>query len=598
MPVGFSTGETYDTEFDYLADRPMVDSSTEPTARITVAKREDEQQPIIKSPRADTNIPSAVRLFADTVLGNKEDIDESYFTQAELDRLYNIADKQISLGKNSIGYGQYGEKDPWADGTQAVINALTDPAQSLAFSLGMANVSKDSTGNITVTDRYHWAASKEKVDSLKKEGVMAIAGKLLEGAQQNGLLGSLNVIGNLVAPSGHGRNVKLTLKKPQPDFSWVDEGNQPVQAQSAAEASAARTKQSVTQRQEGKLTQGMEVLGSMPIEFVKKLKNFTEAAMSMPLGASVQDHPEVADMAASVAFDLMGVGMSTMPLKPGLGIFAGRMSPSAVKAAEKMEKEGFSPISVKEMTGLERGADGFWRRELDDSASKINWSNFRKEPEFLQDASGKPAKNVTMAELGNVLDHPEFFNAYPDAKDVLVILDKATDKRGGYYDHGSEMIVLYGKDSSPEYLREILMHELQHYIQRTEGFNWGSAAEAKQLPKDMRDKIRGYLIRKYGQEKLTVLKEALIQDMNKQNTLGWDITGGMSPQDIASNIISEADYRLYRAVAGETEAWNTQRRLNMTAKERRQSLGRETEDTPRSEQIIHTKDELYLGSQH
>lgn len=528
MPIADSDGNVFESEWEATRNEILkdgtgflssgIDSSTEPTARITVTKRKDGQGEIFPADGMETMFPE------------RWDFLNKLGLNADFDKIPEGTGENFIDDRNGARWNQTLSEYQWG-------NTLPDPVRRI-YQSGVA----DGKWDLNAFKNF-WE------DQLKGYA--------------------------LYAPNQISKDA---------GFEDADPGKL-----DPFEAAAARTKQSVTQRQEGKLTKGMEVLGSMPIEFVKKLKNFTEAAMSMPLGASVQDHPEVADMAASVAFDLMGVGMSTMPLKPGLGLFAGRMSPAAVKAAEKMEKEGFSPISVKEMTGLERGADGFWRREIDDSTSKINWGNFKKDPEFLNDAEGNPIKGVTVAALGDVFEHPQFFEAYPDAKDVMVILDKATDKGGGYFDPRSEMIVLYGKNESPEHLREILVHELQHYIQRTEGFNWGSAAKGEHLPPDMRDKIRGYLIRKYGKDKLQTLKEVLM----RQHTRADDWA---TPNAIAQGIIDEADYRLYRAVAGETEAWNTGRRLNMTAKERRKSLGRETEDTPRSEQIIHTNDQLYLGS--
>lgn len=58
----------------------------------------------------------------------------------------------------------------------------------------------------------------------------------------------------------------------------------------------------------------------------------------------------------------------------------------------------------------------------------------------------------------------------------------------------------------------------------------------------------------------------------------------VAPHDDA--IADDVAQKVYRRLAGEVEARNTQTRLNMTAEERRAMPATETADVPRSEQIV------------
>src|SRR5262245_33528845 len=102
--------------------------------------------------------PPAARLFAQTLFGDRSPITAEHFTPEELGRLRAIGEAALAKGQKSFGYGDYGERNPWAEGTRGAINALTDPNQSLAFTLGMANVGRDPSGNLVIRDRYHFAA--------------------------------------------------------------------------------------------------------------------------------------------------------------------------------------------------------------------------------------------------------------------------------------------------------------------------------------------------------------------------------------------------------------------------------------------------------
>lgn len=152
----------------------------------------------------------AARTLLSTLLGDQRPITEQDFGPAELKVLEQAVRKAEKAGRRYIGYGDYGEADPWAEGSGAVYNALTQLPASLAFTLGMAKFKRAPDGSIEITDQYDFGAPKAEADQqIAKHG--GILGALSYGMQNNGLLGVGNVIGNVVAPQGSGRPVKITL---------------------------------------------------------------------------------------------------------------------------------------------------------------------------------------------------------------------------------------------------------------------------------------------------------------------------------------------------------------------------------------------------
>ncbi len=152
----------------------------------------------------------AARTMIGTLLGSNKAITEHDFSPSELRVLREAVRKAQAEGRNYIGYGDYGEADPYASGSGAVVNALTQLPASLAFTLGMANFRKKPDGSVEIIDRYDFGAPRGETDRrVADQG--GIIGALANGYMQNGLLGAGNVIGNVVAPRGEGRTVSITL---------------------------------------------------------------------------------------------------------------------------------------------------------------------------------------------------------------------------------------------------------------------------------------------------------------------------------------------------------------------------------------------------
>ncbi len=311
--------------------------------------------------------------------------------------------------------------------------------------------------------------------------------------------------------------------------------------------------------------------GAVHKEFIAPVTNFIQHVGDVYQGkADPGDIKPVVDFASALGEG----GLPLSSFKPGLGMFGGRMTKTAVNAAERMEAQGLSNYSIKEMTGLERGADGMWRREFSDVNAVYNPKGYSEHPE-----GGYP-----VADLKDVLDHPEFYKAYPEAGlDVAVTTVpkiNGEERTLGMYHPQLDMIFLKEGMSDQE-TKSVLIHELQHYIQNKEGFSYGSPAT---LPDDVKDQYKGYLIRKYMGQHVDQVVNELEQGAHDE------------AERLAHNILVSADYNLYKNQAVEVEARNAQARMQMSPRQIKNTLAIDTEDVPRGEQIVQQGRKIRFGS--
>lgn len=185
--------------------------------------------------------------------------------------------------------------------------------------------------------------------------------------------------------------------------------------------------------------------------------------------------------------------------------------------ARNMESQGKDSKEIFAATGWEKGVDGKWKVELDDKNSNI----LNGTDEIIKEnkAKGKDYKNDgNILKLTDVLDNKELYESYPFLKDVNVLIhDMGTDVDSGITKDG-DIGFNSNKPLNKTEIKPILLHEIQHLIQRNEGFARGtnkdvSFREAYRIlfPKRTRtlllsvDEITQTLT---GKEKEKVLKKA------------------------------------------------------------------------------------------
>jgi hypothetical protein len=120
--------------------------------------------------------------------------------------------------------------------------------------------------------------------------------------------------------------------------------------------------------------------------------------------------------------------------------------------------------TTREKTGWFRGVDNKWRFEVNDRGME-----FKDGHTPLDLVEGREYR------LGDVINHPELFKQYPDLENIKVQVTDTADA-GGYWDWENNLIAISKntpKNVTP-YL-DILIHEIQHAVQRWEGFADGAS---------------------------------------------------------------------------------------------------------------------------
>lgn len=277
------------------------------------------------------------------------------------------------------------------------------------------------------------------------------------------------------------------------------------------------------------------------------------------------------------------------------GVFAGVEANTADKfmlgVAEKMESQGIDPKTIWQKTGWGRGADNKWRFEIDDSASTLT-------PE----ASG-------LFFSGNVregMSHPNISGLYADELggidlNIMPQREDVADTTGLWHpkvnrdSEGLSTIDEYILLNSPEDLtgrRTALLHEVQHGIQSREGFASGGNVQSlyeaimdknKRLEpkiKEINDNMSFIsnnidMVKASGQD-----AGFLVDAYNDLIREKMDLVDQYS-----QNPIDDA-YSQYKALSGEVEARNVEKRADMSYQDRRSTPFWETQDTPNDDQII------------
>ncbi len=171
----------------------------------------------------------------------------------------------------------------------------------------------------------------------------------------------------------------------------------------------------------------------------------------------------------------------------------------ALDDAKVRLENGEDSETVRQETGWFKGYDGKWRFEIDDSQAEfrpdgdvrlMQDESYRR----LQELTEKWADDdLTEAEseemdwldeqfsdrvweekyrLDDYLDHPKLYEAYPMLRFTSLVFDDLPLGEKGFYNPKSNTIVLsrdlFGKQ------KNTLLHEIQHIIQKYEGFAKGS----------------------------------------------------------------------------------------------------------------------------
>jgi hypothetical protein len=261
--------------------------------------------------------------------------------------------------------------------------------------------------------------------------------------------------------------------------------------------------------------------------------------------------------------------------------------------AREMEFENKTPKEIKLLTNWERGADKLWKYEIDDSKFStkditVNLSTSNKEFE------GKSQE----LKLSDILDAKELYKAYPQMKDTRVVLYSTK----GIFNQNSQFhsnknfyinIDQYGGETNfrKHYISEGgqsgLLHEIQHYIQQTEGFARGGS------PEGLKRRISKLFtsIRVPNKEGVSIEDNYIRRAVRTVADINEETLEDFAKKEKRELVAAALGRLIYSKLAGEVEAINVQKRANLTQEERKQLL-EDTEEVSREDQIFLTNPDI------
>lgn len=287
------------------------------------------------------------------------------------------------------------------------------------------------------------------------------------------------------------------------------------------------------------------------------------------------------------------------------GVNANTADQKTLARAQELQMQGEDDERVRKKTGWHTGMEGKLRFEIDDSKMKYHrggdaafsrnhpdYAEYQKlvdkmltgsaeawkpeDQERLQELDktwgreyGRLSERVDRgsATLEDVIDHEELFQAYPQLRNVRVEFKELPGNTQGYFSPSENKIALDSKlRSAPE---ATIIHEIQHAIQKAEGFASGASPEYWQQHRDEAKEARIADIR----EEIARLEEQLPWDLNRWTAEDDAIEAKIG--ELEDSIIDSQNgvgldrYDLYRNTAGEIEARDAASRWGLTPEQRR-----------------------------
>ena len=134
---------------------------------------------------------------------------------------------------------------------------------------------------------------------------------------------------------------------------------------------------------------------------------------------------------------------------------------SLLRQAIEMEQRGANRDQIFRETGWVKGKDEQWRFEIPDDLTKINFDKL---------------KSNGQATLGEIYFNPKLYAAYPQLKTIHVTFSDKI-KNPGHFNPSTNTIALNKELARiwSDKVKGTLTHEIQHAIQKIEGFAFGDS---------------------------------------------------------------------------------------------------------------------------
>lgn len=242
----------------------------------------------------------------------------------------------------------------------------------------------------------------------------------------------------------------------------------------------------------------------------------------------------------------------------------------AAQKAKMMAEMGTDARTIWQETGTWKGPDGKWRQEISDQSAKLTLG--RGTPDEYGAIEAKTFEGA--------LKHQQLKRAYPELNEVTFLHYPKEEYLGANFDPRDMVVTMGQKAMNPK--EGVALHELQHGIQRKEGFAQGGS------PSNVLDEWYSNVNKQLSS--LSKQMDSLPEferkfDKTKQDQ--YNILRSKYDELMSQKLYNPPNAEeAYRRLAGEAEARATQARMNMTSEQRRATFPEESYDVPLNELII------------
>jgi len=310
----------------------------------------------------------------------------------------------------------------------------------------------------------------------------------------------------------------------------------------------------------------------------------------------------VLPVVGGVAKGLLGAGALYKAAKMGAPEIKAALDPSVVRMflgpgaktadkeamalAHQMDASGVSREDIWKKTGWFKGVDGEWRFEVPDNNATITpWAKETHSSASIP-LMKQQGKGPTALATDRYIEHPELERAYwptsEEGPSVYFDVRKGPKDSAGVYYPDTDALTIKAPYTDS---KSIALHELQHAIQKREGFaSGGSPGPVK----------KGTPAWDIYQEKKPVALPVLNRDTfvvingdasdNAYKNYIKTVAKENKSRDAAAK--EYASQEGYRRLSGEVEARTTQKRMDMTADERKARYPWLDYDVPEDQQIV------------
>lgn len=172
-------------------------------------------------------------------------------------------------------------------------------------------------------------------------------------------------------------------------------------------------------------------------DFIERIKNYLKKHGLIETKAFTDDFEAINKLANMVNESIVRERSALETSKHSFaGINSLNKNQTLLEKAIQMESDGFSLEDIRQQTGWFKSYDGKWRYEIDDSQSILI------EKPALTKHTDEDGETYFTGKLSDILNHNNLYEAYPQLRDINIIIQTTNVGTSGIYSAKSNYITL------------------------------------------------------------------------------------------------------------------------------------------------------------